>query len=105
MEQQLSKAQFTYYINKLQEEVDYQQELSLLNNKYNKKYYGIENGSLDMVDCIIQLLEAAFDDNALIFSWVFDKDFGRDKTSYENFPKEIKTTDDLYDYLCNLTSL
>lgn len=95
---QLSKSQFKQHIDTIKETLTYENEQDSLT--YIRKYPEDNDECLRLIDGIIQLLELMFNDDCLIFSWIFDKDFGRNLTSYSTFPETIKTTDDLYDYLC-----
>lgn len=55
-----------------------------------------------MVDDVIALLEIAFNDDGVLFSWIYDRNFGKIKGDYMNLPEEvcsINDVDTLYDYL------
>ena len=55
-----------------------------------------------MVDDVIAMLEIAFNDNGVLFSWIYDRNFGKTDGKYMNLPEEecaIKDVDSLYDYL------
>ena len=56
----------------------------------------------NMIDDVLALLEIAFNDNGVIYSWVYDRNFGKIDGRPLGMPEclcEINTVEDLYDFL------
>ena len=63
---------------------------------YNEPYITLPS----MADDVIALLEIIFNDDGILFSWIYDTNFG--KIRYEGLPEaicSIKDDDSMYDYL------
>lgn len=106
----MNKYKFVEIINRLKESTQLQEDINQLIRK-SKDYRESMNASSLMIsheDIVIELLQEMMDDAFdYITWWIYETDYGRRETMTKIYDKndkiiaDIKTAEDLYDYLKN----
>ena len=110
----IDKYTFRHVLRDIQNVLSFQDKLDALTVEYGKivGYCDEEPVILfpTLLDDTVTLMENAMQDsNGIIYTWIFDRRFGRkkigDSSSEYSFLDKIEDADELYDYLLSIRNL